>query len=480
MGTQKVTHSSRIITEDFEFTADGETSWAVLCGVDGEIFEVETNNVASYTITGSDLTFDSTTDLLPATVTNQTYYTVSITKTTESASAYVKLKFRIANNKTNIINVPDYSASNGRYLYMLEETNGVIYKLDTDLLLASNYVGDGVWTTTPIIATYTLPTITEGGVWTLLSWVSVGGVEKLIVTGRLLSSTYFFTCTFLIDDELIYDFTETTVDSYDVYSIALTGAGNSVTGVYDYIYQNLYVKWSGSAGVYLTLKYDLASKTYTRISNAFPNYINNTTLGNSNINPYTGYLAEIAAEFDFNGNSYCNKTVTNYSSAGTVFDRDTQCTVGYFANGTYSGWINEKGSVLYALSIPTIVANNIYTLLVRDDTSEVNKYTFLTPASNNPNAIIFIEAYTTNRITDLASSILESTQTTFIGGSMAACRKNGLTLITGGNNDGRKRLYIFKPSTWGTTSGDGVGTYEARYLDFTNNVICITTNQILG
>jgi hypothetical protein len=151
MSVQNVYHRTRDRIFKMNFSADGETSWSFTSESDGEIYAVESNNIAGYTINEEPVT-------LPYTITAGSSYAVSVTKTTEGKTADITLKTRRAVKKTTTLNIPDFGdyPSNG-YLYVLLSNSVKIY--DTSLLTSSNYSASGTWNTAPVVSTINLPTL---------------------------------------------------------------------------------------------------------------------------------------------------------------------------------------------------------------------------------------------------------------------------------------------------------------------------------
>lgn len=254
MSTQVVRHKSRIVTEDLQFTANGETSWSFVAEGDGEIYSVENNNVASYTINGGAVT-------LPYALVNGNSYTVAITKATGGQVADIQLKTRRAVDKTKSVNVPDYSQFNGRYLYILNDNNQV-EKHDTNVRQPSNYTGSGTWDSTSIVETINLPTLPANFSYREICFINEGATEKLVViaaNNTSISATSYWS---KIIGSNVYDMTETTPDSYT--TVTLSGSnfngGAFIHSYFDYINNLLYVTFHNNT--HHTIVYDLSNDTY--------------------------------------------------------------------------------------------------------------------------------------------------------------------------------------------------------------------------
>jgi hypothetical protein len=151
MSVKNVYHRTRDRIFKMNFSADGETSWSFTSESDGEIYAVESNNIAGYTINGEPVT-------LPYTITAGSSYAVSVTKTTEGKTADITIKSRRVTEKTTTLNVPDYGDNTINRVFILS-ANGTVYIFDKSKLNQSNYSGAGSFTEDPLIQTINLPTV---------------------------------------------------------------------------------------------------------------------------------------------------------------------------------------------------------------------------------------------------------------------------------------------------------------------------------
>ncbi len=149
MSVTNVYHKTRDRIYKMNFSASGETTWSFTAESDGEIYAVESNNVASYTINGGSVS-------LPFSLTSGNSYAVAVTKTNAEQVADITFRSRRVIEKITSQNVPDFGAFDGRYLYVLNDEN-TLFKYDSDLLNLSNYEGSGVWTQNPLVAQINLP-----------------------------------------------------------------------------------------------------------------------------------------------------------------------------------------------------------------------------------------------------------------------------------------------------------------------------------
>lgn len=119
MSVTNVYHKSRDFDIVLNFPATENTlSWAFTAENDGEIYAVDLVNVASYQIAGASVT-------LPYTVTAGTSYSMSVVKQTNGLPATISFNTRRAITKTLSINVPDFSADKGDYLFILFDNNTI-------------------------------------------------------------------------------------------------------------------------------------------------------------------------------------------------------------------------------------------------------------------------------------------------------------------------------------------------------------------
>lgn len=150
MSVTNVYHKSRDLIYKMNFSASGETTWSFTSESDGEIYNVESTNIASFTINGNPVT-------LPFSITAGNNYNVSVVKINVSQAADITLKSRRAVEKTTTQYVPDYSANDGRYLFCLLQDD-TIAKIDTELLKSTNWDDvNKVYTINPIVDSFALP-----------------------------------------------------------------------------------------------------------------------------------------------------------------------------------------------------------------------------------------------------------------------------------------------------------------------------------
>lgn len=254
MSTGNLIYRSRIVTEDFQFTANGELSWSFIAEGDGEIYADKTNNIASYTINGGAST-------LPYSVTNGLSYTIAITKTTPAQVADIQLKIRRSINKTNTINIPDFGAGDGRYLYVLFETANEVKKIDTSLLTTLNYVGAGVWTTDPIVSTISLPTLPNGATYQTVTFVKNDDEARMIILGGEQTYNVIY-ASYIKSDDSVTDMDGLTATPYtQIRNRSTILRVLAEACIYDFINELLFITTRSTGNGSTCEIYDLVNKT---------------------------------------------------------------------------------------------------------------------------------------------------------------------------------------------------------------------------
>lgn len=326
MSTQVVRHSSRHITQEFIFSENGETLWAFTAEGDGEIYSVESSNVASFRING-------TTVSLPFSVVNGNDYSVDITKTNESLEAELKLNIRRAIDKTNLKIVPDYGQNDGRYIYCLSESRTTVYVIDTDLIYGSNYTGNGNFTISPIIQQITLPTLPNSASWSRIEFVIVNSNPKIIVCSdgdQVGSAQCKFYFSYINSDYSITNLDGTVVNGFTTFEKDnVPSARNLFQPQYDYVNNEIYF-----TEYYLT-KLNLNTNSFTQITaSSIKRYF--FIEDRLNFNPLR---EEFVRGHDFNVNDY---GFYNYRNIYQTTDRVVYSRVNnsYYRNGN-----NTPGAV---------------------------------------------------------------------------------------------------------------------------------------
>ncbi len=464
MGTQLVRHASRIVTADMEFTANGETTWSFTAECSGNIFDdSEQDNIASYTIDGN-------TETLPFAVENGVSYSIAITKTTTSATAYLKLKMRREEDETKTYNVPDFGSYTGRYIYALEDGTNNLLKFDSNLLVASNYEGSGVWTTTPLISTIVLPTLPTDYNWQSIGFVKTDDVAKIFVIGNKTYDNTVYGCFVYVDDDAVWNLEEDTADTYTTMNSSTTSYGISTCYFYDYINEVIYFRTDGQGtSGSIWNGYDLANKIYTTLY-----YTTNVTtetagahLNKYYYNPILERLTTEITDIDFINDRSKNKKLDS-SNIGAIYNYESGYSYNTVTNSSRIDEINEYGARVNRYESGTTISNNHRMLLVKPDSG--TDYILLL---NNTTTVAIVQFQSANGVYESPLTDLATDQTTWIGGDMCASNLNGIAIAFGGNGDGTKRLYVFEPDF----DGD---TLTTRYLDLTNDLLALASNQLIA
>ena len=205
MSTQIVQHKSRDFDVVLNFPETENTlSWSFTAENDGEIYTIDSVNVASYQIAGAPVT-------LPYAVEAGASYSVSIVKQVNGQMASVALKTRRAINKLLALSVPDFAYHANGYMYSLINYNTVVVR-DATKLTSANYIGAGTWNIDPIVAAISLPTNSNTIRWHVCHYYN----DDVIIWGRLTNETIsspLFLCR-IKPDFKVFDYFNTTENNY--------------------------------------------------------------------------------------------------------------------------------------------------------------------------------------------------------------------------------------------------------------------------
>jgi len=242
MGTQVVRHKSRIVTEDLQFTANGETSWSFIAEGDGEIYDVLSNNIASYTINGGAIS-------LPFLLTDDNSYTVAIVKTIGSLVADIQFKTRRAVDKTKTVYVPDFSAGDASKLYLVHPDS--ISILDNSDIINSSVV---------TVNLPSLPVTPYVNSWRVAGWLTD---NRLLVFGCNSTNRELYGCFVNLSDNSVEDF-DGVADSYKVISNSAVESNNEYLWFdYDYINGIVYTREVNT----MAYAIDLSDNSITQVVN---------------------------------------------------------------------------------------------------------------------------------------------------------------------------------------------------------------------
>lgn len=474
MSMQKIVHKSRDISYKFNFTGDSVDSWSFLVEGDSEIYAITSTNVdeASIQIQSNLLS-------LPHDLIDSKYYSVTINRVQPGVAASLELKCRRKVNKEKTFSLSNLLKYNGRYAYVLEEFNGVVHKLDTELLKASNYEGAGVWTVNPIVASINLPVLPVDYYWSAIGFVKSNDREKIICIAGKNSRVDYHGCYVYVDNNEVYDLLEQNKDAYSTYFYHNTWDYYSYPRffLYDYINERAYFRTLAGGAGYSQFQYNLL--THEKINNGYSQpfsvYNSANNISRLAFDPVRQCFCEYRADIqeDSKRLNYKGNTVP----CNTVYDLETGYTVG---TRFYTSGINayDAGGDLMVAIYPSpanlgIKTNGAGSVILRKNGE---RYFCAVPMTYDKTSFIYVKMYDRDfswqeRVNDLIDG-----QGDFYQGSLCASNYSSLCLLLGINNNwtlGKKRIHILEP---GLDTGN---TITQRYLDFPNDLIMMVTNQLL-
>lgn len=466
-----VYHKSRDVVYELNFQANGETTWPFVAEGDGEIYDVELNNVSSYEINGNTIS-------LPFSITDSNSYTVSISKTNENQSAYIKFYTRRAVHKTIIKNVPDYTFGNGRYLYVI--SNQILYEFDTTLLTASNYAGSGAWSTSPISNTYTMPDISaeldRNGVagniiWRSLCFVYIDGTPYMFCLADSYPTWTFIVSFFNLNDKKFYQNDLITEGYSRIYSAY---AANSRIGalIYNYIDQNILIQSTRGNGSGCLL-YDINTGDVTTYSlggvvDSIINYRNAIAAN------YKMRLSFDPVNNEFIGQnmrlslpSESNRNLMGTDGIDSEYIKSTGECAFIFYNNNVIDFYNETGKLSRRAAIGSVDGATGGGFIIHDSENS-NNYICYAPRDRSLIRLIDIDG-SNGYAGDLSS--VTSDHNGFRGVMKSSF--SGLIFMWGRvGTDSGKRMYVVDPSMRDATC-------EIGYYDFTEEIDDMFSNQIL-
>lgn len=355
MSTQVVRHTSRGVDITLNFAStENNLSWSFTQEGDGEIYDVSSINVASYTIAGGAVT-------LPYAVTNGSSYAVSIVKTTTGQTASITLKTRRATNKTASLNVPDFGLFTGNYHYCLKN-NGVVEVHDLSVKQPANYVGAGVWDTSSLVYSITLPPPPTNYSWAKI--LCVNGYVLVVAHNTVMSSSPHLYCKIIGGS--VYDLLGN-INSYSqITSGGADGAAyniNNYTINYDFINNIIYscssgtvarleiinlttLDWSVLTGANIDNYANITSKVYTSSRTKRLNPVNNLFIANGSC-----YFDAINKK---------NKTYIGQYTPGCYDSETGYILTSYLGqNSAIARFIDDEGNLITSISpSPSIAASN--------------------------------------------------------------------------------------------------------------------------
>lgn len=493
MSVTNVYHRTRDRIYKMNFSASGETSWSFIAEADGEIYAVESNNVASYTINGASRT-------LPFSITDGNNYNVSIVKTNVSQAADITLKSRRAVEKTTTQYVPDYSANDGRYLLCLLQDD-TIAKIDTELLKSTNWDDvNKVYTINPIVDSLALPlpVYSEGSSHRFMQIVFniadeyfyiIGGIGRTTGDGRWyrfvigrLDLNLNLTSLDGISNEYSYYNTNT---NNNIWSTS-NGVGCFPGAFINYINNELilgsFTNFGSNAGGDGNRIINLIDGTSRNVAYAILPHA--SLRGLRTINPLTNEVYGVNAYF--NG---ALSEVGIYSGAGAyqvVHDLKNNVGISFPAdNGAY--YILTKGNYPFR-ELSTLYTASTFGAFLRQGENHALIVSGHRTSGSNWNQQVLIQDRTSGSgyygLTLVEQSI-PFTTTNWV----AASNYSGLFLLTlsnnyniGSSNNGKMPYLVVLDGTKAfdlTVSGQHNGLFDVGFLQLPANIEFLATNQLL-
>jgi len=470
---QKIVHKSREISYQFNFTSDSVDSWSFVSEGDGEIYEIVATNIDE-----SNILVGATALNLPKEISNGIQYSVTISRLIEGVEASIEIKCRRKVNKTKNFNLTSLFKYDGRYAYCLEEFNGVVHKLDTELLKASNYQGAGVWTVSPIIATINLPPLPADHYWSAIGFIKNNDVPKIICVGGKVERIDYHACVIHVDTGEVWDLLEENQNTYSSYYYhgSWNYYGYLRYFLYDYINEKVFFRTIAGAAGYSQFEYNLL--THEKVNNGyglpFSLYNNAYNVARLYFDPVRECFCEERTDVTEDHRLLNFKGNTN--ACNHVYDLETGYTVG---PRFYSSGINafDAGGKLTVAVYPSSANLGIKTggcgsVLLRHNGE---RYYCGIPFSYDRTSFIYVKLYDKDfawqdRVNDLADA-----QSDFNQGSLCVSNSSALCLLLGISQSGlgKRRLHVLEP---GLDAGNSI---TQRYFDFSNDMIMMVTNQLL-
>lgn len=461
-----VYYRAKSVTYQLNFPENGETAWPFTAEFDSEIYNIETNNIASFQINGNNIS-------LPFTLSGGNSYSVSITKNTSNSTASISFSTRQSANKINTINVPDYSAGDGRYLFV--SSNGVLYKIDTSILVAANYSGSGTWSTSPIVGTYTMPDISGeldyNGIagnlqWRSLAFVNYNGDNYIFIVGG--STTLDIVGTFFKTSD--NNFYKTDFSGLG-YTRLRTGYGvNSVLGgiIYNYVSQKLLITHTrGNSVAYYLLK--LGDNSFEKIYGLGSpmNRVITQTGGYVYRNGFDPVREEYCSGVMRIKESESNRNYMNYANADGQYIKLRDTIITYNASiPTQRVEYDNNGNIVFSYGGTGSFNGNDGAITV----DEINNYILGVSSSADSIWINYVDVQS-GGINYTNVGMVTSDHNGFRGVMKSTYSGHAFSWGRIGTDSG-KRLYVFDPSKRDST-------IEVGYLDFVDEINDIHSNQIL-
>lgn len=453
MSVKNIYHRTRDRIYKMNFSANGETSWSFTAEADGEIYSVESNNIDTYTVNGASIT-------LPFSIEAGNTYSVSIIKTNTGEVADIVLKSRRSQEKITSQNVPDFQVGDGRYLYALNEAKDKVYKLDTSLLIGSNYDGSGGFTSPPVVSTITLPTLPNSIEWGKMCYIITDGVGKILVVSYPdLTDGAHYAIKILSDDN-VYDLSENNIDSYSTLSRQAYDPNSTITQLlYDYVNNNVF--FTTYSTWYINLN-DNSIVSVDRTNRQQSSFFFSSNTASIWFNPVLEEFSRLS-DFNFYDNLVQNKRVWGLTSDQCYYSKENNS---YFHNtNNNSRDISEydrRGNLIKRYKVGDYPGTTSYRMVGSDYMKQ------LITISGNLAAITIIDysdqssggqLESTFNLRSIARGVTDVAVSNYI---------SSFFFVDYSSDDGtRIRLHTFDK------------TGELSWFEFSENISQIVTNQLL-
>jgi hypothetical protein len=435
---------------ELDFAA-GATSWSFISQHTGKLVKAVTTNVTSYQIAGANVNY-------PFQITNSNSYAVTIVPTDTAQPATIKFYADDSDYSSVVLNAQNFATGNGRFIYCLQTTQGLITIIDTSLLVASNYISNGDWIVNPIIGDVSLPVITNV-TWKNLMYCSFDDCLWVFGSNNSTAAAPMVFCKIFclgVNQHTLWNLAGTVQNSYTSGLNNCNVAGESLSPIhYDFVNQKFHIQSSGRYQVSVNpfsqgplindsnplVRISVAySQKFDSINLIFKNHIADIDFANARTKNYTnigGYSATCVYDY-----------VTGYK--WQVANGGSMLLDSYDANGTFINRIN--GGATY--SAPALAIDSTNRRLVAINTGNLGF------SINNLSTVV-----------NIGSGTLSTTASGHTScGEIISCPYSSIMIVKGGNGDGLKRLDVFNPmksSSW-----------QEGYLMLSNNITRIVANKL--
>jgi hypothetical protein len=440
-----------ISTYTINFDANG-TQYGFYSKHFGNITSIETTNIDSYTIDGNPVS-------LPQAIELNTTYLIEIVKTAPG-TAQIVLTVQ-PSEYDELINKVDFTIGDGRYTYLLgnySTNHGVVYKVDNELLKASNYVGAGVWTINPIVKTFNLPTLPADTYW----YKSVYLKDDRILFAACKYGVGDISLTTINSSDEIRDM-DGNLNAYSFYDVTNYILNYYVYGIfYDYVRNHIYFKlYTGSLAS--TYKYVIDSNTMeVGRPQRFSDIQFSSSVNKIFFNPYKKTFV-LESVFDLENNKQENLIYYSNLQKACIYNR---------VNGRYYKSGNNNYAQIYEMDENSRL---ISTQIATKELSAIQNYSYSFDHDNNVivgyaagNRSFLINRYDENNkraraitFNDGSIRVLQGMHSKYLGDHLCIGNKGDELIV----------LDVSDP--------EGTLKFDRAYLTLPGEVQDIYTNQIL-